>query len=627
MLNAKSIIRSRSIEIAPHKIEILFGDNGAYPVSLVLPSASEIADLRSGSGTSFSIRDILATDPLGLSECFQKELERQSLKYDRYGDSSTYLMNMFGLSRLAGDSERAEKYLKEAVEIDDDPALLHKLGDYLISVNKGNNALELFSSCDLQNDIYANIRMAYFEITRNNNVTKALEYVKSALEIDLSDYKAQMFAGALYISVGEFEKAVRAFRVAEMSNQRSSTLHVNKAVAYWGMGYKEKAEHSLRLAVAINPLNENAVAFYSEVIYQSGRVDAEEKAIKALERIIEYEQTNPQLWLALARAYYFKGEQKYKLEKLGAGRDEFLSALSALKKAESSITSAGIWNNIALVFWRTGEYRKSGKYFMQSLKVAYENGEDDLLPLYNLIGLLIETKQYREALQILSERVADLTKPQELGKYESRIALQFVLLLEAAGQREEAINFTKILLHKDVSESDVVVDLLTRSLAYYTVNDVNADAAEHDANLLMQKLSDNNDVPKELRDRAINNVVFSLLCSNRVDDADKLLSKISSRFHIDPYATATLGLYQIKKGKLAEGERLYREAISLVVNKKEHERFRQRMHYELGKASINIGEYKKAEKHFQKALKQKEGLHPVKLQIQSYMRQHLPKLN
>ncbi len=626
MLNAKSKIRSRSIKIAPHSIEVLFGDNGTYPVSLVLPSASEIAELRNVRSANFSIKGRLEGDPLGISASFRSELERQSLKHDKYGDSSTYLMNMYGFSRLAGENELAEKYLKDAVKIDDDPALLHALGDYLVAENKADTAKQIFSDCDLSCDAYANLRIAYFEITKNNDVRKASEYVQNALKIDASDYRSQMFAGALYISKGEFEKAIRAFRVAELSNQRSSTLHANKAIAYWGMGYRRKTIDSLRIAVALNPLNENAVAFYSEAVYQSGLFREEEKAIKALERFIEHEQTNPLIWLALARSYYFKGEWKYKNNEPGLGRQEFFSALKALRQAEDFTSSAGIWNNMALVYWRTGDHGKAGRFFMQSLKVANDNSEDELLPLYNLSGLLIENRQYKEALKVISKRVSSFERLKNLNMYESRIALQFVLLLEAVGKRDKAIVFTKAILNKNISEADVVVDLLTRSLSYNTVVNVNESAAEHDAELLMSALDQSADVPKELRDRAINNIIFSLLCSDRIDEAGKLLSRISSIFHKDQYATATLGLYQVKKGRTDEGEKLYRESLSLTAHKRERDRFKQRMHYELGKALNKMGETAKALRHIEKALHQKYGLPTVNSQIRNYAKTNLSRL-
>jgi len=83
------------------------------------------------------------------------------------------------------------------------------------------------------------------------------------------------------------------------------------------------------------------------------------------------------------------------------------------------------------------------------------------------------------------------------------------------------------------------------------------------------------------RNALINNIAFALIEIGSLDEADRLLQRLSDRVHKDPYPTATLGLLHLKRGRLEKGKFLYDEAVRLAVSDQDKRRIRQKLNLEL----------------------------------------------
>jgi tetratricopeptide (TPR) repeat protein len=125
--------------------------------------------------------------------------------------------------------------------------------------------------------------------------------------------------------------------------------------------------------------------------------------------------------------------------------------------------------------------------------------------------------------------------------------------------------------------------------------------------------------------RALNNLAFSYLIFGKFAKAQGYLQRISHFVRLDPFVTATYGLYSIAKGDLEKGTRLYNEAISMLPDRKSKNQFRQRMNYELGKYHLSHGEYKQAMRLLDKALKERDGFSYVNNEIKK-LKQLTPNL-
>ena len=79
---------------------------------------------------------------------------------------------------------------------------------------------------------------------------------------------------------------------------------------------------------------------------------------------------------------------------------------------------------------------------------------------------------------------------------------------------------------------------------------------------------------------------------------------LSRAVHEDPFSTATLGLYHLRKNHIQRGEALYREAITLAAERRTKDMIRQKMNLELGRSFLKHGDTTSARKFLEKAAQQ-----------------------
>jgi len=82
---------------------------------------------------------------------------------------------------------------------------------------------------------------------------------------------------------GDYQQAVRSFRVAIDENPSSANAYVNLAAAHMRLGEPSKALRALRKALAINPYNENALRFYCDALDLE---DIDYEAIPKIEKFL-----------------------------------------------------------------------------------------------------------------------------------------------------------------------------------------------------------------------------------------------------------------------------------------------------------------------------------------------------
>jgi len=603
MLLNRSEVKSRDVKLSPKPIDIYFlGDEES--LALELPSAEELSFIREGCELKVSCREISKCDYFNQQEHYQNEKSRLLEKYEKYKGSTSYLAYLSNLSELLGDNKEAYEYLKKAKEEDDTNYFNHEIGDNLIKHGLKDEAFELFSSLDVSTDSYANLRLAYF-YAANKDIKAAEPFVLKALEIDECSYKARMFHGAICLWKRDFERAVRNYKIALEENPRSSVGFVNIAAAYWGMGLKSKAYSALKRAVILNPFNENAVNFFSDVSHIKGK---DKDCVHILNNYLKYEHNSVNTWALLGRAYYTVGKEE-------KNKATLLEAMNSLRHQESLTSNSGVWNNMGLVAWELQNYDVARRYLNLSLKKAIEENDNSALPLYNICGLMIERSQFKDALSIIEASATIFATENENNDLIDKLLLQHVVLLEAVGKRYDAVNTSLDYLSRDLSNHEVKLDLLSRVVYYHTVFRPSIEIIEQYTPTILSIVDAANEVSNALKIRAINNLVFALLNFDKDDEANSLINRLSNSFHKDPFATATLGMYTIKKGQIDKGIALYEESISLLQDKKSKRRFRQRLNYELGKAHLRNGDKKLAFRFLNKAVHGKDGIQYVVQEI------------
>ena len=562
-----------------------------------LPGAADLArrdrenipEVKSGSIP----RSFFSTSP----DFYRSEFERLAAKYARFRSSYTYLNHLAQLSYLADDLDGAEKFLKAAVKSNPQSEFLLDLGALFIDQNRNSEARLAFLKCDLSTDAGANLRLAQLQV-RLGQLQDAEVYVNNALQIDDTDYATQMFAGAIHLWKQDWEQAVRSFRSAAETKSSSTTLFSNLAAAYWGLGEQDKSIRALRRAINLDPLNENAVLFFSDVMFLKG---TPEKCILPLEVILSHKQENEALWARAARAYYEVGS-KDTVD--NAVLEKALDALAIQTKLKNS---SGTINNIGVVQNALGNPFKAKRYFASAWAVAQELEEDEDIPFSNYLSTLVELKEYNEAMRLTSEHL-------QTRGYNAlpKVYVHRIVCMEALGKRGEAMREAEIFVQSDLADNEASLELFTHLFYYKTLVEPDRETLIRFIPKIEGILDSNYSIPDKLRCRVINNVVFTLLRFQEYDHATRHLGKLSRWIHNDPYATATLGLYNLCKGRIERAEALYRESMQLANNATTKERIRQRMSIEFGRYFLGQGDKRQANRFFNRAIKQKTGFNYAK---------------
>jgi len=537
-----------------------------------------------------SIKKAHLSDLLGSGDMISERIQSLQEKYNKFSDSSTYLNRLSGLYDIVNQPDMSHHYLEKALEVaGSDPYLKHRLGNALLDKGDMAGAQAIFSQLSDEHDIDALVKLAYLT-TISGNVSEATKLVTEALSRNPIHYGARMLFGCLCLYQKNYEFAVRHFKEAQIEKPYSSTACVNLAAAYCCLGDFDSALKSLNKAVAIDPLNENAVLFLADL---SRELRKDELAIKSLKTFIEYNNDSGRGWERLARASYYI--EDYKL------------AFQALKsQGDIGEFTPEIWNNLGLISWRMGDKDKSATFFKNAIKKAESNGEDKLFYEVNYSWLLIEMKRYEEILGLNAD--CNALRLREESKSFGDAVLQRVISLEALNKFEQAYSDADSYLLEYKDDTLIRLKLLLHMNYYTTVIEVDKEKSIKLADEIFSFISSSNvTIDKELKGRAYNSVMFAFLEFDCLDKAMKVRDYLSQFVHISPYATATLGLLHLKCGHYKRGKELYEEGIGLAVDSKIKKRIRQRMFLELGLFHLKAGDKKAAYSFFQKAKNQKLG--------------------
>ncbi len=589
-----------------HRKKIVIDVSEASDERLVF-ELSPIEDLESKKEIEVkgSIWHAVQNDSLGLRDFLGDKLYELKEKFNKFEHSPTYLSHLSALSELLGDLDGSEHFLKKAISVGGDANLFgNKLGRNLLLNNRPDDALDVFRNLDLTVNVEANLRLGYLSVIANR-FDDAIQYVNTAMKIDASHYGSRVFAGGLAIWKGEYEAAIRHFRVAISERPNSSTAYANLAAAYACLGHFGKAISSLKKAISIDPLNHNAVIFYADLLFHEKKNN---NAIEPLLYFVKYNSEAVDAWERLGRACYFSGQ--------------YGKAINALvKQAEIIGYNSSIWNNLGLAHWKAKKHEKAASFFRNALEAQDDNGCSTDVSLSNYCWFLIERRKYDEVIQLTSQALPIIEAQTEKTKHEEILLLQHCVGLEGKGSHDESYEKLNRLLISGVNDIEVRVKMLLHTTYYLTTLNKNSKEANYNANQLLELLiKHRRRLDDALVCRGFNNVMFTYLEFDELEKAEMTRGYLSKYYHNDPYATATLGLFYIKNNLAEKGLMLYEEAVSLVADQKMKRRIRQRMHLELGFHYQKLGDERLAIRHLHRAIDHKFGYEYVSHQAQELIR-------
>lgn len=366
---------------------------------------------------------------------------------------------------------------------------------------------------------------------------------------------------------------------------------MNLAASHWSLGHAEKAIRELKKAISINPLNENGLVFYSDALFSLNKYD---QAIEPLEFFVKYNDRSEFVWERLARSYYYT--------------NQYNKAKFALENLASFSKDSSVLNNLGLVYWKLGEHKKAASHLVEAYNDAIGDRSKSSYAALNLSCLLNDLNNHKGCRAVLDRfRLKNTTGVKEKILY--KIYIQYLVALESLGLFEEASSFIDDALRQNIEDIESKLLLLVFKVHCQTVINNNKDMAYEtiDEMLRIYNTISGPALSEESKSFVFNNINFCYLYFGDVKQSGFFISKIKKYVHLDPYCTATYGLYLIKNGHLDQGRNLYEEAISLCKRHDFKEKIRQRMYLELGKFFLDRNDLSQAKTFLNRAVKQKFG--------------------
>jgi tetratricopeptide (TPR) repeat protein len=555
----------QSLIVRSEPIELVVTEDGGTRLALVLPPFEDLTEISKLAGRHFSLREQADRRWEPFKAAFSEEFERLERKKHQFGDSKTFITHLANLAELAGARDTEYKILLDASRTQD-AFVKYRIGENLQARGRLKEAEEVFLSSDLSTDTAANLRVAFFHAQRAQ-LDEAAQVVARVLAIDPLDYGGRLFEGALRLAKGQHQEAIQSFRIAAEERPTSSVLFTNMAIAYICARKNEKALTALRKAVALDPLNHNAVAILADMAHSLGR---DEDAVPSLRYFVSLEQRLPSLWGRLARAL------------LQIGRAD--EALAALRRQASQEDTSAVWNNMGVAHV-AGRNRKAAlSAFKHAVtRVTAESLSDGFLAIRNTLGMLVEDKSYEDVIRVARMAIADdregiIRRDKKLGD----IYVFLIHSLRHTGHTSQGAKIAEELLLDEHISFDLRIWLVTQLLAHYAVVPERSERAIVLAREYMKVIESLDDVNEKLHQGFINNLVFAFAETGQLEEATSLLPYMANLVHHWPYPTATLGLIRIRKGHLEKGAELYEEAIHLATGIEDKRRIRQKLNLEMG---------------------------------------------
>lgn len=566
MLTNNLPIQHDKLEVIPRPVELLFADDGVAPLTLILDPLEDLAEMHAHRKMNFSLKEYAAVEWDKMAGIFAEEMQVLQHKEDRFHNAPTFINRLANLAELAGDRSREENFLLRIRELVDDEFVEHRLGENLLARGKIDDAEKLFTGLNLQQDSYANLRLAFLQVKRKD-LDAALLFVDRAVSIDPLDFGVRLFEGSLHLVRGEYDLAIQSFRFAAEERQTSCVLFTNLALAYIYIGKSEKAFAALRKAVALDPSNENAIALLSDWAFIKGR---DEDAVPSLRCFLQFEQKNSAMWSRLARALLEMGEAN--------------EAIATLKRQGSIENTSAVWNNLGVAYHRQHVKKKAYEAFKYAMKLEGDhNSRDVYLAARNIAALLVEDHAYKDTLSFTKAFFAEDIKRMMLSDPQlGDVYIFHVIALLHTGFMKEAARISEQLLTVPNAAPNVVAWLAASLISYYSLEDETCAMALNLVRSHEGLLTTLQPQYIQIKNILTNNIAFAYLEAGDIDTAKQYLQQLSNVVHKEPYPTATLGLFHMRKGNIDRAEHLYEEAIHLAKMPEDKKRIRQKLNFELG---------------------------------------------
>lgn len=613
MINSEVFTEPSEIDVKEENTVLCLESDDNRNICLNLPPAKKLRNIASLMD-SVSLRDFMTAGENATQKIVSYELNALEEKHERFKGSKTYLNHLASFHKMAGDFEHEKVYLDQIPAQGKDDYFFHrKVSNLILSGNK-NEARDLVLSDSVDNSGNNNLSLAYLSI-QEGDYESAEKYSIQALKLNQLNFRARTVFGSLKLIKGEFDEAIRQYKITSEDQPYSSSLFLNLALAYLCKDDIKKAKKYVKRSVSLNPLNRDAVILFADLIIDVNKTERNHdrkkfkynEAIRILENFIQYESDDPVALERLAQAYFLN--------------NDYNEALNYLKKQNIIDENPHVLNNIALIYRRTGNKQRAYQYFKRALIVDPIDKHFEIM--LNFVNFLLFEGKYKEVVEQTSQYL-DSNLMNMLSRNDVLAKVYFGQVLAKIELRDKDFDLVLIENLSTASElsEKVKLEFIVFLMFLYATYLPEKTKTMNYAAFIENLLSSEKDIASKTKDILINNLVYAFVEFDEVSKAERYMGRIGSNIHKDVFQTATAGLYYIKKGNLKKGENLYRESIRLTDKLRIKGLLRQKMYLEIGKSLLKKGENYKAANALKKASGYMDGYDHFRKEAAHYLKKN-----
>jgi tetratricopeptide (TPR) repeat protein len=201
---------------------------------------------------------------------------------------------------------------------------------------------------------YTGLGEAYW---KKYNKTKDPQYVElaktscqKAMSLENQHAEVNVTCGMIFSGIGEYEKAVEILQKALIIDPNNATASLELGLAYLSLGNLELARKTIEETVKIRPGYWQGHSYLGYFYYVTGKY---EKAVEHYLKIVDLIPHSDVGYKKLAAAYFHMDKP-----------DEFIVASEKAMKIKPSYA---VINNLAVVYYYTGDYLKAADTFKEVL--------------------------------------------------------------------------------------------------------------------------------------------------------------------------------------------------------------------------------------------------------------------
>lgn len=477
---------------------------------------------------------------------------RYAMKDVNTSPQNPYLINNLGLAYLANNNlEQAYKCFEEAIKLNGDFKAAH-LNLATVHRAKGDDkkALDIYKTLVR---IYPDDRAILINIVNVYLLNHQIEEAEKILDKIWINKTINVDAGNKLAIVklikGDYKSAITILRKCIQKEPNNPAFYNNLGVAFLGLNITKKASLAFQSAISLLPNYSSAIANYVKVLSKTEKIHA---GIKFLEEYLESNKDNG-LTELLVELYIDNNQYDYALRRVNR-------LISEAKKSKNLTDLARLLNNAGVIYHQIYELDHAESFYEESIKL------DDfrhIVPLTNMIDLYFDKGDL-----VLAKTYIDLIRqkfPKEAifyfysGVYNSRLQ-----------NAQRAILDLEQYLNYDPNSIGALCSL------GYVYTELVGDYDKAIELLITAKENNLNDI------NIINNLVYAYLMKGELDKASKELAAYTSDEY-NLYLTATRGLFEIKKGNIDQGRKLYNDAAKMTKNQNLKEEVFQKKELEIAK--------------------------------------------